>query len=376
MFVDRVKIHAQAGEGGAGCVSFRREKFVPKGGPDGGDGGRGGSIVLQADEHTDNLVDYHYKPIVRARRGANGQGSQKQGKSGKDVVLKVPLGTLVYRLPDGFARRPKPVDEDLFEENEGGDADFAKPQWKEMMSSLLPIADLNEPGVEFVLCSGGRGGRGNMHFKSSTNRAPRQSTPGEDGEKGEFLLELRTIADAGLVGYPNAGKSSLLAALSAARPKIAAYPFTTLRPNVGVVELGAYRRVTVADIPGLIEGAHDNVGLGHEFLRHIVRCKVLVYTIDMAGWEGREPWNDFASLRRELDLYDPTLGARPAIVIANKMDLDGAKEKLVVFRRKFRKLEVIPVSALTGENMDTVRRAIGERAASAAAVLESAAGAP
>ncbi len=356
MFVDRVKIYAEAGHGGAGCVSFRREKFVPKGGPDGGDGGRGGSIVLRTDPHVDNLVAQYYKPIIKARRGDNGSGSQKQGRAAKDVIVPVPIGTLVYRLPDDFATMPRPIPEDDLEDGASPEEDeLSRPGWKDLIRGLAPIADLNVAGEDFVLCKGGDGGKGNMHFKSSTNRVPRQSTPGYEGEKGHFLLELRTIADAGLVGFPNAGKSSLLAAISSAKPKIAAYPFTTLRPNVGVVEVHGYRRFTVADIPGLIEGAHNNVGLGHEFLRHIVRCKVLVFVLDMAGSEGREPLDDFASLRRELDLYDPTLTKRPAIIVANKMDLNGAAARLTQFKARHRKFKVVPASARTGEGLGDLR---------------------
>ncbi len=363
MFVDRVKIYAEAGHGGAGCVSFRREKFVPKGGPDGGDGGNGGSIVLRPDPHVDNLVAQYYKPIIKAKKGENGSGGQKQGRSAKNVIVPVPVGTLVYRLPDDFSSMPRAVPEDELEDGALPEVDeeLARPNWKELLRSLAPIADLNKPGEDYVLCKGGDGGKGNMHFKSSTNRVPRQATPGYEGEKGHFLLELRTIADAGLVGFPNAGKSSLLAAISAAKPKIAAYPFTTLRPNVGVVEVEGYRRFTVADIPGLIEGAHNNVGLGHEFLRHIVRCKVLVFVLDMAGSEGREPLEDYASLRRELDLYDPTLAKRPAIIIANKMDLAASISRLKHFKQRHRKFHVVPVSTITGEGLEETREILASR---------------
>ena len=222
------------------------------------------------------------------------------------------------------------------------------------------IADLTEPGQEFILCQGGKGGLGNVHFKSSRNQAPTQYTEGVPGEEGDFYLELRKIADAGLVGYPNAGKSTLLRAISAALPKVAPYPFTTLTPHIGVVELPGFQRVTVADIPGLIEGAHRNVGLGHEFLRHIVRCKLLVFVLDMAGSEGREPIDDLQKLRKELDLYDPTLGERPWIVVANKMDLAGAKEKLKHFKARWRKLEVVPISAEAGEGIEKVKARLGK----------------
>jgi GTP-binding protein len=242
MFVDRVKVFAQAGTGGRGSVSFRREKFVPKGGPDGGDGGRGGNVILQADRHVDNLANLFYEPLIKAKNGGHGMGKKMSGRAGADKIVKVPVGTVVW--PAKEEKHPTSTSE----------------------QSAIPVTDLARDEQEFVLCHGGGGGKGNVHFKSSRNRAPRQYTEGEEGEQGHFLLELRTIADAGLVGYPNAGKSTLLRKISAARPKVAAYPFTTLHPIVGVIEFPGYRRATVADIPGLIEGAHRGVGLGHEFL--------------------------------------------------------------------------------------------------------------
>ena len=227
------------------------------------------------------------------------------------------------------------------------------------LRKLESLADLNEPGAEFVLCQGGRGGKGNTHFKSSTNRVPRRTTDGEPGEEGWFALELQTIADAGLVGYPNAGKSTLLGKISAAHPKVAPYPFTTLNPIVGVVALGGYRRATVADIPGLIEGAHENKGLGHEFLRHIERCKLLLFVLDMAGSEGRDPVEDFRTLREELKLYDPRLAGRPFAVVANKMDLPDAGANLRRFKSKFRKVELAPVSASEGEGIERIKELLG-----------------
>jgi GTP-binding protein len=223
------------------------------------------------------------------------------------------------------------------------------------------IVDLVRDGEEFVLCRGGEGGKGNVHFKSSRNRAPRQYTDGEEGEQGYFLLELRTIADAGLVGYPNAGKSTLLRKLSAARPKVAAYPFTTLHPVVGVMQLPGYRHATIADIPGLIEGAHRGLGLGHEFLRHITRCPILIFVIDVAGSEGRSPVEDLQNLRKEIDLYDPTLSSRPWLVVANKMDLPNANENLETLRERFPKISVVPISAANGEGIDTLKDALAER---------------
>jgi GTP-binding protein len=329
MFVDRIKILAQAGNGGRGCVSFRREKFVPKGGPDGGDGGRGGDIVLKADPHTDNLSALFYEPIVKAKNGGHGQGKQMHGRSAPRKVVKVPVGTMVYRIEKG---------------REQGN-----------LSGIDIVADLLRPNEEFVLCRGGAGGKGNVHFKSSRNRAPREYTEGEEGERGDFLLELRTIADAGLVGYPNAGKSTLLRKLSAARPKVAPYPFTTLHPIIGVVELDSYHRATIADIPGLIEGAHRNAGLGHDFLRHITRCKVLLFVVDTAGSEGRHPIEDLQKLRREIDLFDTRLSQRPWYIIANKMDLPGAAEKFEEMRNRFLDVEAVAVSAELREGIDRLK---------------------
>ncbi len=345
-FVDQIRVHAIAGDGGKGCVSFRREKFVPKGGPDGGDGGNGGDVILKADVHTDNLISLYYEPIVRAQRGGHGLGKNKHGKSGESRIVKVPVGTLVYEMPDRFKPfTPDPTDEEA----------VAPRKEKLEIKDMEPIMDLSEPDQEFVLCEGGKGGRGNTRFKSSRNRVPRQFNPGDLGEQGWYILELQTIAFAGLVGYPNAGKSTLISQLSAAHPRVASYPFTTLNPVVGVVELGGYRRVTVADIPGLIDGAHADKGLGHEFLRHIVRCQMLMFVVDMAGSEGREPVSDLENLRRELKLYDATLTDRPWVVIANKMDVPGADEKLAAFRERFPKVETLPVVARDGVGMEAVR---------------------
>jgi len=345
-FVDQVRVHAKAGDGGDGCCSFRREKFVPRGGPNGGNGGNGGSIVLKADVHTDNLVSFYYEPHIRGLRGAHGQGKDKHGRQGEDTIVKVPVGTIIYRLPENF----QPVVPDP-------ESDPDEPVKKEALDlrRLEPLADLSTPNEEFVLCEGGRGGKGNTHFKSSTNRVPRKTTEGAPGEEGWFAFELKTIADAGLVGYPNAGKSTLLGQISAAHPKVAPYPFTTLNPVVGIVQLDGYERATVADIPGLIEGAHENKGLGHEFLRHIVRCKILLFVLDMAGSEGRDPVEDFQTLRKELKLYDPALAERPFAVVANKMDLPDAAENLKRFKTKFRKAKVVPVQAASGEGIEKVK---------------------
>lgn len=354
MFVDQIKIMARAGKGGDGCVSFRREKFVPKGGPDGGDGGRGASIILEASPHQDTLAPFLYEPIIRAKNGEHGRGKQCYGKSAQDKRLKVPVGTLIYRLPPGVNPFAPKVQE--WELDEGEVPEETPVSYDP--ADLELVADLDHDGAEIVLCRGGIGGKGNMHFKSSRNRVPRQFTPGEEGEEGYFLLELRSIADAGLVGYPNAGKSTLLGKLSAAHPKVAAYPFTTLHPSVGIVEFDAFRRAPVADIPGLIDGAHRNVGLGHEFLRHIMRCRVLLHVIDMEGTDGRDPTEDLAGLRRELRLYDPTLADRPWLVAANKMDGPSSLENLAHFRQRFPKVEVIPIAAELGEGIDDLKAAL------------------
>ena len=346
MFVDRVKVFAQAGKGGRGCVSFRREKFVPKGGPDGGDGGRGGNVILKADRHVDNLANLFYEPLIKAKNGGHGMGKKMSGRAGADKIVKVPVGTVVW--PAKEEKHPPSTSEQSAIGNR---------------QSAIPVTDLARDEQEFVLCCGGAGGKGNVHFKSSRNRAPRQYTEGEEGEQGHFLLELRTIADAGLVGYPNAGKSTLLRKISAARPKVAAYPFTTLHPIVGVIEFPGYRRAMVADIPGLIKGAHRGVGLGHEFLRHITRCRVLIFVVDVAGSEGRNPVEDLQNLRREIDLYDPTLSSRAWFVVANKMDLPGAKENLKALQERFPKLQILPASAAKGEGIDALKQALATRIA-------------
>jgi GTP-binding protein len=342
MFVDRIKVFAQAGKGGRGSVSFRREKFVPKGGPDGGDGGRGGDVILRADRHVDNLVNLFYEPIIKAKNGGHGMGKKMAGRAGATKIVKVPVGTIVYAV-EGAQRSTF-------------NAQRSTPNAEQ---SGIPIVDLTRDGQEFVLCRGGAGGKGNVHFKSSRNRAPRQYTEGEEGEQGYFLFELRTIADAGLVGYPNAGKSTLLRKISAARPKVAAYPFTTLHPIVGVMEMLGYRRATIADIPGLIEGAHRGVGLGHEFLRHITRCRILVFVIDVAGSEGRNPIEDLQNLRREIDLYDPALSSRPWLVVANKMDLPDAERNLRALQERFPKTKIIPTSAPKAEGISKLKETLG-----------------
>ena len=358
MFVDRIKIFAQAGKGGRGCASFRREKFVPKGGPDGGDGGRGGDVILRADRHVDNLANLFYEPIIKAKDGGHGMGKKMSGRAGADKVVKIPVGTVVWRGEQTMPVIPSEV--------EASHEITSTVPWQDSstshgMTGAEVVADLTRDGQDFVLCRGGAGGKGNVHFKSSRNRAPRQYTEGEEGEQGHFLLELRTIADVGLVGYPNAGKSTLLRKISAARPKVAAYPFTTLHPIVGVIEFPGYRRGTVADIPGLIKGAHLGLGLGHEFLRHITRCHLLIFVVDIAGSEGRNPVEDLQNLRRELDLYDRTLSSRPWLVVANKMDLPGATENLKALQARFPKVQILPTAAATEKGIAALKHELATR---------------
>lgn len=343
MFVDQIRILAQAGDGGNGVVSFRREKFVPRGGPDGGDGADGGDVILRVDPNTDNLKAFAYDPKLIAKNGGHGQSWKRHGKNGKDALGRVPPGTVVYR---STAETVKEAVE--MERSEEG-------------IDLEPVADLTEPGQEFVLCKGGKGGKGNWRFRTSTNQAPQEFTLGTEAERGVYYLELRRIADAGMVGFPNAGKSTLTGKLSAAAPKVGSYPFTTLNPMVGVVEFPGFRRCTVADIPGLIEGAHDNRGLGHEFLRHITRCSLLLFVVDMAGSEGRDPIVDVETLRTEIKLYDEDLAKFDWMVVANKMDLEGAEENLEHFRRRFPKVEVVPISAEQEEGLEELRRVLCER---------------
>lgn len=377
MFVDHIKIHAKAGDGGDGAMSFRREKFVPKGGPDGGDGGKGGDVVLVVDENVDTLAGFFYEPIIKAKNGEKGHGANCYGKGAKPTFVKVPVGTLVYRIPTDAPKADSyhitegftfvDLEKEAEEEKAAlATAHAAKESGGATRTGETPIAplelviDLTKPGEQFVLCRGGKGGKGNVHFKSSRNRVPRQFTPGEEGEEGDFYLELRKIADAGLVGYPNAGKSTLLSKISAAHPKVAPYPFTTLHPMVGVVDFDGFKHATVADIPGLIEGAHRNIGLGHEFLRHVVRCKLLIHVVDVAGSEGRNPVEDLNKIREELKLYDPGLIERPWIIVANKVDLPDAEENLKALKRHFKKVKVFPVSAESGKGMDAFKAKLGE----------------
>ncbi len=381
MFIDEIKVFARAGHGGKGCVAFLRETFRPKGGPSGGNGGRGGDVILQADHDLNNLINQYYVPRLIAEAGEAGMGKGMDGRAGKSLVVKVPCGTLVWKLPVASpleeviadapqshedkpmissVRRPviryagneRALEINLEEDDEG--AGRVDPDKGEL------VADLTEHGQQFVLCKGGRGGLGNRNFATPSRQSPRFAQPGEPGDEGDFLLELRIIADVGLVGYPNAGKSTLLTAISHAHPKIAPYPFTTLTPQIGIVEYTDYRRLVVCDVPGLIEGAHNNVGLGHAFLRHIRRCKVLVLLLDMAGTDGRTPWGDYHQLLNELELYDPAMLEKPRLVVANKMDEPVAEENLKKFKRRIRRTPVLPMAAGFDEGIDAFKQLIRE----------------
>jgi GTP-binding protein len=329
MFVDEVDIHVAAGDGGRGVLSFRREKFVPRGGPDGGDGGNGGSVYFVATPRKNTLIDFRYHPEFEARRGEHGQGSNRTGQDGDDLIIEVPVGTLVFvRDPDASEH---PDDE----------------------QGLQLLADLTEEGQRVLVAKGGRGGRGNARFATSTNRAPRRTEPGEPGEDRLLRLQLKLLADVGLVGFPNAGKSTLIARISAARPKIADYPFTTLTPNLGVVTLSDDRSFVVADVPGLIAGAHAGLGLGDRFLRHIERTLVLIHLVDVSGPSGRDPVDDFESILEELRLFDPKVAAKPQIVAANKIDAldDPSRLERLEARVRQRRLPFYRISAVTGEGV-------------------------
>lgn len=375
MFIDRVRIHAKSGNGGNGSASFRREKFIPKGGPDGGDGGDGGNIILKASIHHDQLASLFFKPILRAKSGGSGSFRQRHGKSAPDLIIPVPVGTLVYRLPapgiplaagDQVELPELLVTEEVVEENHESEDqnETTSPAPRKKLAPPDPadlLVDLSVADQEAVICLGGKGGRGNIHFKSSRNRAPTRFTEGTEGEEGWFLLELRSIAFAGFVGYPNAGKSTLLRGLSDAHPKVASYAFTTRHPKVGVVQLDDYLRTTVADIPGLIEGASENRGLGHEFLRHVMRCRFLFFVLDMAGSEGRDPLDDLKALKKELELYDPILAERPWCIIANKMDLPEAAAHLKRLREKYPDIDLLPICAELGDGIDGVKELLKEK---------------
>jgi len=334
LFVDEVDIHVEAGDGGRGCLAFRREKHVPRGGPSGGDGGHGGSVFVVASAHVNTLINYRFHPEFAAERGEHGQGSNRTGHTGGDLELAVPIGTLVYE--------------------KGGEGE---------PNRLL--ADLAEEGQRVLVAQGGRGGLGNARFATSTNRAPRKVQPGEPGEIKDLRLELKLLADVGLVGFPNAGKSTLIARISAARPKIADYPFTTLTPNLGVVRLSDDRSFVVADVPGLIEGAHRGLGLGHQFLRHLERTKVLVHVVDVSGASGRDPAHDLDTVRRELELFQPALAAKPQMVAANKIDAldDPARAAALEKRAADLKLPFFRISGATGAGVPELVEAMWHRLA-------------
>ncbi len=340
MFVDEVTIQVQAGDGGSGCMSFRREKRVPRGGPNGGDGGHGGSIFLVASPHQNTLVNYRFHPEFKAPRGQHGQGSNRTGRDGADLTLEVPPGTVVYEVTDG--------DE-------------------------IPLADLTTLGQQVLVARGGRGGRGNAAFATATNRAPRRTEPGFPGEARTLRLRLKLLADVGLVGFPNAGKSTLIARISAARPKIADYPFTTLTPNLGVVDLGDDRSFVVADVPGLIEGAHEGHGLGTRFLSHLERTKVLVHVIDVSSASTRDPVEDYEVICRELARFQAApddegtvrLADKPALAAANKIDALDDPDRLAKLRAHLRRrrIRLIPISAATGEGINELLEAIWKQVA-------------
>jgi GTP-binding protein len=329
-FIDEAAIEVIAGDGGNGAVAFRREKYVPRGGPSGGDGGSGGSIWLVADRNINTLVDYRYARIHRAKRGENGRGADQYGRAAEDVVLRVPVGTVVSDAESGEV-----------------------------------LTDLAHDGARALVAKGGKGGLGNLHFKSSTNRAPRQSTPGEAGEKRRLYLELKVLADVGLLGLPNAGKSTLIRAISAARPKVADYPFTTLAPNLGVVRADERRSFVVADIPGLIEGAAEGAGLGHQFLRHLARTRLLLHVVDLAPFDpDADPVRDARAIVQELKKYDPALYARPRWLVLNKIDLIPEAEREArakAFVRAYRfKGPVFTISAIDGSGTRPLVLAIAQ----------------
>lgn len=326
MFVDKVKIFVKGGDGGNGAVAFRREKYVPEGGPAGGDGGRGGSVIFEVDEGLRTLMDFRYQRHFHAQRGENGRNKNQHGASGEDLVVRVPPGTMVLDEQTGAL-----------------------------------VADLVHKGQRAVIARGGRGGRGNTRFATPKNPAPEIAENGEPGEERWVILELKLLADVGLVGFPSVGKSTLLSVVSAAKPKIAAYHFTTLVPNLGVVRIGDGRSFVMADLPGLIEGAHQGLGLGHQFLRHVERTRCLIHVLDMAGSEGRDPYEDYLQINRELSLYNPRLAQLPQIVAANKMDLPGAGEQLERFRERVgEQVPIYPISAATRAGVEELLYAVAD----------------
>ena len=327
MFIDEVIVQVKAGNGGNGCLAFRREKFVPRGGPSGGDGGRGGDVVLVASEHHNTLLHFRYNPEHKAERGRHGEGSNRTGRDGHAVELPVPIGTVVYDAVSGEL-----------------------------------LYDFTQPGERFTIAKGGRGGRGNARFATSTHQAPTRHDVGEEGEEKRLRLELKLLADVGLVGFPNAGKSTLISRISAARPKIADYPFTTLEPNLGVVSTADDRTYVVADIPGLIEGAHEGAGLGIQFLRHIERTKLLAHLVDVSEGSGRNPVSDFEIVMRELESFSEELADKPMVLVATKIDVAQDPERLDSLRRlaESKGLPFYKISSVTGSGIDALKFAVGK----------------
>jgi GTP-binding protein len=325
LFIDQAEIYVTAGDGGHGSVSFRREKFIPKGGPDGGDGGAGGSVYLIAQEGVDTLLDFSGKHHWQAERGYDGMGRQKFGKDGDDLTIQVPTGTIVYD-----------------------------------MDHEIVLKDMDQPDLKICVAQGGRGGRGNVHFATSIRQTPRNAEDGKPGNSRHLRLELKLIADVGLVGLPNAGKSTLISRISAAKPKIAPYPFTTLVPNLGIIELSDYRRYVVADIPGLIEGSHQGQGLGHDFLRHIERTRIIAHLVDVSALDGQSPIDSYRMIRQELEQYSPLLAQKPEIIIATKMDLDPEQEKLKEFQKSLGK-EVFAISSVSGYQIPSLAEMLWQK---------------
>lgn len=327
MFIDRAEIRVQAGKGGDGAVAWRREKFEPSGGPAGGDGGDGGDIILKVDEGIGTLMDFRYKRVYKGNNGENGRSKNQFGKMGEDIIIKVPKGTLIKDKNSGNV-----------------------------------IVDLKDKDQSYTIVKGGKGGKGNSRFATSTRQAPKFAEPGEKGEEREIILELKLLADAGLVGFPNVGKSTILSILSAARPKIANYHFTTLSPNLGVVRVGEGESFVLADIPGLIEGAAEGVGLGHEFLRHIERTRILIHVLDISGIEGRDPLEDLSTINEELAGYNPKLKDKPQLIVANKIDLPGGEENLAELKDKLggKNIKIVETSAATKKGIDQLKYAIWE----------------
>jgi len=327
MFFDETKVFLKAGNGGDGCMSFLRQKYMPKGGPNGGNGGKGGDLILQADENVADLRNYHFKKHWKAKNGEPGRGSDQNGRGGDPCILKVPMGTEVRELDSG-----------------------------ELICELL------DHEQEVLLLEGGKGGRGNATFKSSINQTPRQFTEGKIGMEGEYRFTLKTIADIGLVGFPNAGKSTLLNVMSNATPKIDSYPFTTLVPTVGVIDYpDDFKTLTMADVPGLIEGAAENRGLGHRFLRHVERCKLLLFLLDLAATDGRNPCDDFEHLQKELLEYDPALAEKPFLVVGNKIDEEEADQYVKEFKKRFPKISILPISALLDDGLSELKKRLLEK---------------